>query len=74
MATKTAKTLRMVFTTEAGKAVTLSLADPRDDVTRADTTDFMTNVIAKNAFAHKNGKVASVKDVKLRTVEESDLA
>lgn len=73
MATKTTNTLRMVFSTEAGKSVTVSLADPKADVTRQETTDFMDQMIALNALAHKNGKLQAVKDAKRRTIEESDL-
>ncbi len=56
-----AKKLSMSFRNTSGKTVTLSLADPRPDLTAADVTTVMDAIIAKNVFSTSGGDLV-VKD------------
>lgn len=69
-----AKKLEMVFTTDLGKTVTLSLAEPKSDLTRAAVTAVMQKMIGKNALAHANGALNGIKAVNIRTGEVTELA
>ncbi|WIW70720.1 DUF2922 domain-containing protein [Anaerosinus gibii] len=68
-----AKTLEMVFKTEADKELSISLAEPRDNLTRSEVESVMNQLIAKNAIASTNGKLAAVADVKIRTTDKTSL-
>ncbi|KJS18262.1 MAG: hypothetical protein VR69_01515 [Peptococcaceae bacterium BRH_c4b] len=50
-----AQKLTMSFRNTAGKTVTMSLADPRPDITAADVTTVMDAIIAKNVFSSSGG-------------------
>ena len=63
------KTLDMVFTDAAAKPKTISLANPRDNITKAEVAAVMSDIIAKKTFITTNGDLVGIRDVKLRTVE-----
>ncbi len=65
-----AKTLEMVFKTESDKEMTLSLAEPKDNLTRSEVESVMNQFIAKNAIASKHGKVTAVANVAIRTTDK----
>lgn len=60
------KTLEMVFRNEAGKLVTLSLAEPLDTVTTSAVQAVMKDIIAKNIFTSKGGALVQSVDAKIR--------
>ena len=60
------KTLEMVFRNEAGKLVTLSLAEPLNTVTMSAVQAVMKDIIAKNIFASKGGALVQIADAKIR--------
>ncbi|MGQ9558781.1 MAG: DUF2922 domain-containing protein [Desulfurispora sp.] len=50
-----AKVLRMVFRNADGKAVTITLNDPKDNLTQAQVSSAMDTIIAKNVFTSSGG-------------------
>lgn len=66
------KTLQMVFLNEAGKNVTISIPDVRDDITSEDIKTLMQLIISKNVFDSTGGNFVSVMsaDVVTRDVQE----
>lgn len=50
-----AKVLRMVFRNADGKAVTITLNDPKDTLTQAQVSSAMDTIIAKNVFTSNGG-------------------
>lgn len=64
------KKLDMIFMTNLGKAVTITLADPKDDLTKAEVTTVMNQIIAKSIFLNKSGTLASIKEMNIRTTDE----
>lgn len=65
MAVTTAQTLRMVFKNEAGSNFTLSLDNPRDDLTTAEIEAAMDNIITKNIFLTTGGPLVAKQDIKI---------
>jgi hypothetical protein len=72
MAAVTTQTLRMVFKNEAGSNFTISLDNPRDNVTPAEIEAAMDQIIAKNVFLTPGGALVARQDVKIvdRTVND----
>lgn len=66
------KTLRMVFKNQAGTNYTLTLDDPREDVTGAEIEGIMDQIIAANVISTSGGDLVSKYDVKIidRTVND----
>ncbi|MGI6093486.1 MAG: DUF2922 domain-containing protein [Veillonellaceae bacterium] len=67
------KTLEMVFRNNEGKETVISLADPRDDLTRAEVDVVMQDIIAKNIFLTKSGDLMQIVDARIRTRESVSL-
>lgn len=53
------QTLRMAFLSQAGKNVTLSLDNPRNDLTAAEVQAAMDLTIARNIFNSSGGDLVS---------------
>jgi len=49
------RTLQMVFTNAGGRPVTISVADPREDLTETEVTAAMDMLIARNVFVSPQG-------------------
>lgn len=69
-----AKTLEMVFRSDSGKEVTISLADPRDDLTQPQVHTVMQDIIDKNVFSTKSGELSQIADARIRTSDTVSLA
>jgi len=69
----TTQTLRMVFKNENGTNLTISLDNPRDNVTPAEIEAAMDTVIAKNVFLTGGGKLVSKQDVRIVDRTTNDL-
>ena len=65
MAVTIAQTLRMVFRNEAGSNFTLSLDNPRDDLTAAEIEAAMDSIITKNIFLTTGGPLVAKQDIKI---------
>ena len=67
------KILSMVFKNEGGKNVTFRLPNVKDTVTDEQVKTFMTNIIAKNIFSTKGGKLVSIASAKTVDTTETVL-
>ena len=68
------KKLEMVFTTDQGKSVGISLADPKESLTKAAVEAVMAKIIEKNVFVNKNGKLAAIKECNIQTSDKAPVA
>jgi len=69
----TTKTLRMGFKNMEGKTVTISLDNPKDDLTEATITTAMDLIIARNIFTSSGGDLVSKLDAKIIETTTTDL-
>ena len=68
------KTLEMVFRNAGGKETTLSIADPKDELTLAEVTPVMNTIIEKNVFMTKKGVLTQAVEARIRSSETTKLA
>lgn len=68
------KTLRMTFLLEGTKTLSLSLADPKDGLTKADVEAVMNNMISKKALLVSGISPVSIKEIVIRNTENIELA
>ncbi|EKU71168.1 DUF2922 domain-containing protein [Selenomonas sp. F0473] len=68
------KKLRMTLGLEGGKAFMMSLADPKDGLTKAEVTTCLQNVIDKKAIVSGTAYPVSIKEIAVQTVETQVLA
>ncbi|CAA7603165.1 Protein of unknown function (DUF2922) [Acididesulfobacillus acetoxydans] len=73
MPVTTRKVLRMTFNTATGKTVTLTLPDPKADLTAAQIETVMDQIIAKNLFTGQGGDYLSKQDIKIVDTSTNDL-
>jgi C4-type Zn-finger protein len=67
------KTLEMVFRSEGGKEVTLSIADPKDNVTLAEVKVVMEDIIAKKVFQSKTGDFSQIVEARINSKDTAAL-
>jgi len=67
------KAVRMVFKNESGTNFTISLNDPRDDVTGAEIESVMDQIIIKNVFITAGGALVSKQDIRITDRTTNDL-
>ena len=65
MAQVTTKTLSMVFKNENGSNFTLTVDNPRENITAQEIQAAMDTVITKNIFATTGGPLVSKQDIKI---------
>jgi hypothetical protein len=68
------KTLELVFRNDSGQEVTLSLADPKDTLTKAEAQTVMQDIITKNIFTSKGGDLTDAVDARVRSRDTVSLA
>jgi len=68
------KTLEMVFRNESGKEVTISLLEPKDNLTLAAVNTVMQDMIAKNIFSTKTGDLVQIVEARIRSNDVAVLA
>lgn len=73
MAVTSSRTLRMVFRSQGGTSMTISLDNPRADLTAAEIEAAMDLIIAKNIFNTNGGDLASKYDIKIVDQTTNDL-
>jgi enamine deaminase RidA (YjgF/YER057c/UK114 family) len=73
MASVTKKVLRMTFNNALGNAVTITLANPKADLTAAQVETVMDQIITKNIFLTSGGDFISKRDVKIINTTTDDL-
>ncbi len=69
-----AKTLEMVFRSEGGKEVTLGIADPKENLTLAEVTMVMEDIIAKQIFSSKTGDLTQIVEARINSKDTAVLA
>ena len=70
----TTKKLRMTLALSSGKELSMSLADPKDGLTKAEVTTCLQNVIDKKALVVGTAFPVSIKDIAVQTVDTEKLA
>lgn len=73
MASTTQKVLRMTFNNALGGAVSITLPEPKADLTAAQIEAVMDQIIAKNIFVGTGGAYVSKKDIKIIDTTTNDL-
>lgn len=73
MAMSTKKILRVTFETAFGSAFSISLPEPREDVTTAEIEAAMELIIAKNIFSTSGGDLTAKRDIKIIDTTTNDL-
>ncbi|AJQ26059.1 DUF2922 domain-containing protein [Pelosinus fermentans] len=68
-----AKTLEMVFRSEGGKEVTLSIADPKENLTLAEVKTVMEDIIAKQVFESKTGDLSQIVEARINSKDTAVL-
>ena len=67
------KTLKMAFVNEGAGTLTLSVRNPKDNITEAQVIAVMDNIIDKNVFATKDGDLVAKKWAKIVDTTETVL-
>ncbi|MBE3589129.1 MAG: DUF2922 domain-containing protein [Thermoanaerobacteraceae bacterium] len=73
MPVTTTQTLRMVFRNENGSNFTISLDNPKNDLTAAQIEAAMDLIISKNVFLTNGGALVSKQDVQIVDRTTNDL-
>ena len=66
-------TLMIVFNLENNKTTTISIPDPREDVTKAEVVTAADEIVAKKAIRAGGNLATSFKRAYIRTIEETAL-
>ena len=69
---KQSSTLVMVFKNRAGKNVSISIDDPRDDLTEAEIKSAMELIIVKDVFKKKNFSLTQAVGAKIINTETDE--
>lgn len=67
------QTLRLSWRNEAGRIYSLSINNPRDNITQTEIENFMDLAIAKNVILSSGGALVAKADAHLIDQEDSDL-
>lgn len=70
----TSNTLKLVFSLENGKTNTLSLKDPKDNLTMTAVADVAETMVTKEFIIVGGSPVAYLKEAYTETVTKNDLA
>jgi len=73
MPAKTAKVLRMTFATAGGNTFSITLPEPREDLTAAEVEAVMDLIVQKNIFATLGGDLIGKRDIKIVDTTTNDL-
>ena len=61
------QTLEMVFRNASGKSVTISLLEPKVDITLIEVNTVMEDIITKNVFSTASGDLVQVVEARIRS-------
>lgn len=73
MSTTVRKVLRMTFENAAGNTMSITLPEPREDLTAAEIESVMDLVIARNIFTSPGGDLTAKRDIKIIDTSTTDL-
>ena len=68
------KTLEMTFRDSLGKEVTITLPNPRTNLTLTEVQTVMQDIITRNVFFTKNGDLDQIADAKIRVIDIQSLS
>lgn len=68
------KKLSMIFTMDNGDEFKYTLADPKDDLTKAEVDEVMQKMVDSQAISKKGHTVASKKEAYITVTTQSELA
>ena len=68
------KKLQMTFALDTGKTLLYSLPDPKEGLKKADVEAVMTQMIEKKAVTSPQGTPVGIKEILIRSTEETTLA
>jgi uncharacterized protein YceH (UPF0502 family) len=54
--------LKLVFTTQGGGTHTISLRDPKSNLTSSEVSQVMQNIISRNIILSSSGELAGIKE------------
>ncbi|MFR6018311.1 MAG: DUF2922 domain-containing protein [Paraclostridium sordellii] len=69
---KTAKKLLMTFNTKIGRKISISIDDPKNDITEAQIKECMDLIVAKNIFAPYGSEIESAQEAKIVVTDTSE--
>lgn len=73
MPVSTNRVIRLSFLTSGGKSAAITLANPKQGLTKAVVQNVMDNIITKNAFSTASGDLVGIKDIKIVDTVTEDL-
>ncbi|AET70176.1 Protein of unknown function (DUF2922) [Desulfosporosinus orientis DSM 765] len=73
MATTNIKVVRLSFATEGGKAFTITIPNPREDLNQAEVLTVMNTIVSENVFQTTSGALTGIRDVKIIDTITEDL-
>lgn len=73
MAITTSKVARLSFTTAGGQAFTITIPNPREDLTQTEVMAVMDTIVSSNIFFTSGGALTGVRDVKIIGTTTNDL-
>lgn len=65
--------LEMIFNNAGGTRSTISVYDPRADLTDAEVNTAMNNILAKNVFSSNNGDLVSINSARIVSRDVTEL-
>lgn len=73
MATTTSKVLRLTFENAGGSAFSITLPEPREDLTTTEIEAAMDLIIDRNIFSTSGGDLTAKRDIKIVDTTTNDL-
>lgn len=67
------ETLQMIFLNAAGKKVTISVSDPREDLVQADVQAAMSGILAGNVIITEGGDLTAIDSARIVTRNVTEL-
>ena len=67
------KRLQMIFKNQGNSNVTITVDEPRDNITSEEVKLAMETIIAKDVFRTKSGKIVSIHGAKIISTEVTEL-
>ncbi len=69
---ETKKKLLMTFMTKVGRKMSISVDDPREDITEADIKNVMDTIVSKNIFAPYGSDIEAGVEAKIVVTDTSE--
>ncbi len=69
---ETKKKLLMTFMTKVGRKMSISVDDPREDITEADIKNVMDTIVSKNIFAPYGSDIDAGVEAKIVVTDTSE--